>query len=153
MDADIVAEVGLSHAGPICDALAPSYYVDAEAIREAVRATSSFNVIHLGTMIKVDVFISKGRPYDKQMLSHRKAHSLDATSGAVVFSVAAPEDVLLGKLQWFRSGGDVSQQQWGDALGILEVVGERLDLQYLRRWGSALGVSDLVDQALRDAEL
>jgi len=60
----------------------------------------------------------------------------------------SPEDTVLAKLEWFRLGGEVSDRQWRDVLGVLKVQGERLDLVYLRRWAAALRIADLLEQAL-----
>src|SRR2546430_10959420 len=37
--------------------------------------------------------------------------------------VATREDVVLQKLRWFRLGDGVSDRQWQDTLGVLEVAG------------------------------
>jgi hypothetical protein len=65
--------------------------------------------------------------------------------------VATPEDTLLAKLEWYRSGGEVSERQWRDVLGIMMVQGNKLDLAYLRQWAKELKVSDLLERALLDA--
>ena len=65
--------------------------------------------------------------------------------------VATPEDTVLHKLRWFRDGGEVSQRQWMDAVGVLEVQVDRLDREYLARWARELGVSDLLERALGEA--
>ena len=54
---------------------------------------------------------------------------------------------MLAKLLWYREGGEVSERQWRDVLGILAVSGEGLDRVYVRRWAGELGVSDLLEQA------
>ena len=51
-------------------------------------------------------------------------------------------------LEWYRLGGQVSVRQWRDALGVLGVQGERLDVAYMRNMAVELGVSDLLERAL-----
>jgi len=53
--------------------------------------------------------------------------------------VKSAEDTVLRKLQWYRAGGEVSDRQWSDVLGILMAQGDRLDQSYLRQWADALG--------------
>jgi hypothetical protein len=62
------------------------------------------------------------------------------------------EDTVLRKLQWYRDGGEVSDRQWSDVLGILMAQGGRLDEGYLRQWSDALRLSDLLDRALRELQ-
>jgi hypothetical protein len=62
--------------------------------------------------------------------------------------VVSPEDIILAKLSWFRAGGEVSDRQWGDVLGVVRVQGDRLDITYLRKWSEWLCVTDLLDKAL-----
>lgn len=59
-----------------------------------------------------------------------------------------PEDILLQKLRWFRLGGETSDRQWRDVVGIVRVQGPSLDRRYLRDQAPALGVADLLDRAL-----
>lgn len=65
--------------------------------------------------------------------------------------VATPKETLLAKLEWYRNGGEVSERQWRDVLGIMMVQGNKLDLAYLRQWAKELKVSDLLERALLDA--
>jgi len=50
-------------------------------------------------------------------------------------------------------GGEVSERQWRDVLGVLKIQDERIDRDYLRQWASHLNVSDLLEQALVEAKL
>lgn len=58
------------------------------------------------------------------------------------------EDIVLAKLDWFRLGGEVSERQWRDILGVLKTQREALDVDYLRQWAQLLGVADLMERAL-----
>lgn len=57
---------------------------------------------------------------------------------------------MLAKLEWFRKGGEVSDRQWADVVGVLK-TSPGLDHQYLQRWSAELGVSDLLEKAVEDA--
>jgi hypothetical protein len=150
VDADLVADLRLKHAEPLARALSDAFYVDAESIRDAIRHQSSFNVIHLETMFKVDVFVLKERPFDASQFARRSAHVV-ATDPERTAYIASAEDTILAKLEWYRKGGEVSEQQWRDVLGVLKVQSDRLDYDYLRQWAAQLGVADLLERAVNEA--
>jgi hypothetical protein len=151
VDADVVAALRAGHVAPFVASLAGSYYLDANRIGAAVQARRSFNVIHLETLFKVDVFVAKGRPFDQEALKRARLDALEDAPTARRFRVATPEDTVLAKLEWFRAGGEVSERQWTDVVGVLRAVGNGMDLAYLRLWAPSIGVADLLEKALRDA--
>lgn len=102
-------------------------------------------------MLKIDVFILKSRPFDQEAFRRTRQEKLTEDSSPI--SIVSAEDVILNKLEWYRMGGEVSDRQWGDVLGVLKVQGTNIDLPYLRRWAAALNVADLLEQALDDAGL
>jgi len=65
---------------------------------------------------------------------------------------ASPEDTILSELGWCRMGGEVSDRQWRDILGIMKTRAGELDLDYLRQWANDLKVHDLLKRALQEAE-
>jgi len=150
MDVDIVANVEAGQVDRFVEVLETDYYIDAGMIREAIRRSTSFNLVHLETMIKIDVFIAKDQPYDSEAFARRQADTLDEES-CRKFYLSSPEDVVLNKLQWYQKGGSVSEQQWKDVLGVLKVQGNKLDLEYLKYWASRLNISDLLTRSFDDA--
>lgn len=110
----------------------------------AVERRSSVNLIHHDTAIKVDLFVAGGSPLDQLQLDRR----LRVEVGDGALYVHPPEDILLQKLRWYRLGGEVSDRQWRDALGIVLVQGARLDREYLARHSVTIGVDDLVVRIL-----
>ena len=151
LDVDVAAELLPQHVAPLVAALAREYYVSGDRVRDAVDARRSFNAIHLATMMKVDVFTSKQRAFDRSLFDRLKPEFLDVAGTSIPYPVPRAEDVVLLKLDWFRAGGEVSERQWADVLGVLRVSGGEIDREYLGRWAAELGVGDLVEQALRDA--
>ena len=151
LDADLVAELKPQHVDPLASCLQSEYYIPVGILRSAVATRSSCNFIHLGTMFKVDVFVSKGRPFDDQAASRARLELIAEGPDAPRFPVASAEDTVLAKLEWFRLGGETSERQWWDIVGVLKVAQEP-DRAYLRHWAGSLGVADLLERALADAD-
>jgi hypothetical protein len=149
LDADIVADLTPGQGLALRGALGAGFYADTEAIEEAIRSRRSFNVIHLRNMFKVDVFVVKDTPFDRE--SFQRARPLDL--GGKSLRVSTPEDTVLHKLFWFRKGDETSARQWGDVVGVLKVQGDRLDFAYVTRWAEHLGLVDLLQRACGEAGL
>ena len=151
VDADLVAALEESHAGALAAALAADFYVDEDMIREAIARQGMFNVIHNETAMKVDVYVLKRTPFDEESFRRRREDSFGDEPGSRTFVFGSAEDVLLYKLAWFRMGGEVSERQWKDVLGILRVQKNALDVAYLERWAVSLAVADLLARARSEA--
>jgi len=151
LDVDIVADMRLEHIMPLVAALSKEFYADDEMMKGAIEHHSSFNLIHYETAFKVDIFIRKLRAFDQMQLERRRT-SIISTDPEQSIYVASPEDVILSKLEWYRMGGETSERQWRDILGVLKTRAGELELDYLRKWAKELKVIDLLERALKDME-
>ncbi|MFA5835412.1 MAG: hypothetical protein WC837_00515 [Bellilinea sp.] len=149
LDVDIVADINPYQVPKFVSLLQSEFYIDGDMILDAIKHVSSFNLIHLESMFKVDVFILKQRPFDLNQMQRRIAQVVgDPIEEKVYFSTS--EDIILAKLDWFRAGGEVSERQWLDILGVLSVQGDRLDFNYLQKWAGILGVKDLLQKVRQE---
>ncbi len=151
-DVDLIAAVAGRHAAPLVAALGPEFYTDEPQINAAVLNQSSFNLIHLPTMAKVDVFVAWRTDFGRAQLARRQLKHVGRTDPLDLF-VTSAEDTVLAKLDWYRQGGGVSDRQWRDILGVLKVQAEALDRAYLSEWAPRLKVTDLLSRALEEAGL
>ena len=133
LDVDIVADIKAEQASDIYENLREEFYVDAEMILDAV-----------------DIFPLKHHPFDQQAFSRRLQKALSEDALHQVF-FATPEDILLHKLTWYKAGGEVSDRQWNDVLGVLKVQGDQLDMVYLKEWAEKLNVFNLLMKAIHEA--
>ena len=147
MDVDVVAELEPGQIDALADLLGGGWHADRVAMREAARSRRSFNLLHLETMFKVDVFVMPDAPWERSQMARREALRIGAAEQDVAY-FAAVEDVILAKLRWYRMGGEVSDRQWRDVLGVLALQAGRIDQDYLARWARSLQIADLLERAL-----
>lgn len=150
-DIDILADIKPEHAHPLYEALKEGFYVDELAMRTAIAQGSSFNAIHFDSVFKVDVFTAQNNEFATGQLDRRRLRRLSPDSEHSVY-VASPEDTILAKLRWYRSGNESSMNQWKDVLGVIAVMRDALDDAYLHAWAARLNVSDLLERALEEAK-
>jgi len=146
LDVDIVADLKTHHSAHLNQILEDQYYIDEDMINDAIRTNSSFNLIHLETMIKIDVFIHQDEPYPLAALQRIRKDTFEDTAN-VEFYFSSPEDIIIHKLQWYKMGGLVSERQWLDVIGVIKVQKDSLDKKYLERWSRKLGLSTLLKEA------
>jgi hypothetical protein len=153
LDADLVVHLRPGQIRTFVDLVQATYYVDEQMVRDAVERHSSFQLLHMETFFKIDLFVLKPNPYAQEAFRRRVQDTVSEDESVRAFFLASPEDIVLSKLDWYRMGGGVSERQWNDVLGVLKVQAGALDLHYLRHWAGQLGLSELLDRAFQDAGL
>jgi hypothetical protein len=138
-DADITVEPFEGHIQPFFDQVKESFYVSREAMIQAIRQRTSFNLIHFESAFKIDLFVRKDTAFELQLLQRTRPISFGG-SRARAFSFVSPEDIVLLKLRWYKEGGETSDRQWQDIVGVLAVQGASLEHSYLQKWAEVLGL-------------
>ena len=124
----------------------PDYYLDKEAMFDAIKSTGMFNLIDLKRGDKVDFWLLSNDPFDQSRFNRRIRESLN---GDHVY-VSSPEDTILMKLKWAKMAGG-SEKQFKDCLRIYEVQHRVLDYAYLKTWAAKLNVVDLLQRIFDEA--
>lgn len=120
-------------------------------IKDAILNRSSFNLVHLETAVKVDIFIHKNSPHQNSALGRKQTDTFTDEAVKTVFYFSSPEDIIVSKLILFDKGGRVSERQWLDITGVIKVQGDLLDKDYLKTWSAALRITGLLEKAFDDA--
>lgn len=149
-DSDIITEMRTEHIPPFVSSLQNEFFIDEEMVADSIQHNSSFNIIHRETMFKVDIFIPRPRPFQQSQFARAQRQTFELGT-EISANFASPEDTILSKLEWYRLGGEVSDRQWRDILGVMKTRAGELDLDYLRKWANELNVPDLLERALKES--
>jgi hypothetical protein len=146
-DLDLVVALEARDVEPLVSDFEADFYIDADAVREAVRSQHLLNLMHLESGIEVDMIVRKASEYRQVEVARRKPVSLAGVDTWIV----SREDLVLSKLAGARDSS--SEMQLRD---VRLLVGEPLDTNYLaglgdqpRRRGAARegnGVTDTSPQ-------
>ncbi len=143
-DLDFVVLLRVTDVEPFKTALGPDFEVDELALADAVRRKGSWNIFHLPTVTRVDLFVVKDGEYDAEEFFRRRAYEVAPGRRLVLKS---PEDSVLRKLLWFQAGGEQNSQQFRDVVEVLRVQGRALSEPYLATWARKLGIEPLLERA------
>lgn len=150
IDADMLVALADEHIMPLIAALEADFYVSEFAARDAIKRRSMFNVIHLATSFKVDLYVLPEAPFERQELSRRQPRRFSDEDERELFMVTA-EDLVISKLRWYELGERVSERQWRDLVGLLEVRCAELDWSYLKSWTEHFKLAGLLERARRES--
>jgi hypothetical protein len=144
-DLDLVVDLSANRVGEFHAAVAKQFYADEQAMLDALRLGRSFNLIHLDSGFKIDLFAASGHPLGREQLAHSRQVTTALLGGDPMdVTVTSAEDIVLAKLLWYRGGGEVSERQWNDLLNLARTQKDRLDRAYLDAQAARLGVGDLL---------
>ena len=144
-DVDVVAALRPQHVPAFVRGFPPAeFYIEPEAVSEAIASAGQFNIVHPGSGLKVDVYVNPDTPYDRERLARRQ--KLPIAAGVDAY-FARPEDVILYKLLYYRQGRSTVHLR--DIDGILRVSGAELDHEYLSAWLERLGLTGIWDEFRR----
>jgi hypothetical protein len=146
-DIDLVVALSTGDVDGLFVAFDPrDYELSRRAIDEAIRLGSMFNLLEYSSGGKVDFWLLTDSPFDRSRFTRKQ----QAEILGLRVKISTPEDTILAKLCWADESGG-SEKQLGDARGILELQGSRLDLDYIDTWAVRLGVEPLWKQIQSDA--
>jgi hypothetical protein len=151
-DVDFIASLSPGHSAKFATNLGQEFYADENDIRTALQRGRSFNLIHMPTAFKIDIFPAI-EDFHHAQLEHATIATFDFFGQQITCRVVSAEDVFLAKLRWYRLTGNSSERQWNDLSGVVAVSGEALDRQYLTSWAAKLGVTDLLEKALSESPI
>jgi len=152
-DIDLVSDISEQSVNILVERLRNEYFIDGDMIRDAIKSKSSFNLIHLKTMMKLDIFILQDDLFHKNTNQRKIKDTLDEDENSLKIFLSSPEDVILSKLVWFLNSNEVSERQWMDVLGVIKVQGGILDLEYLKYWATELRIDKQLKKAFAECDI
>ena len=94
-----------------------------------------------GCRNKINFILTRNEPWHAGQVSRRRRVTFGSGEQALSGFVAAPEDVILGKLWYYSEGG--GDRHLRDIAGILRVTGDGIDRAEVERWAGQLGYLDI----------
>lgn len=139
IDVDMVVDIPYGLVTRFCESFpSPEFYVEPDAVRQAIRQGGQFNLIQSTTSDKIDFMIVQYGTHQEGQLDRRQ--QLPVLPGCEAY-VAAPEDIIISKMQYYKEGG--SEKHLRDITGILKISGEDVDREYVTRWAGQLDLMEI----------
>ena len=135
-DIDMVIEFEGRNPETFFTLFSKDFYIDFEAVKNAVMGDGMFNIIHREGVVKVDLIVRKKEKYRKVEFERRKRLQMEGFSLYVV----SPEDLILSKLYWAKDS--LSEMQIKDVQNLMKTNTE-LDWPYLQLWVERLKLQNI----------
>ena len=137
--------------------LQDQYIVELEEIAQVFHEGTSLSLIHLDTLMKIDVILPHTPGFDETMQARVEPLLIDDRYAP--FPLASALEMVAWKLarcakELARSSdGMINDAEWNDVLGVMKVQGTQLDIAQLTYWTQVLNAGHLLPLALNDAGL
>ena len=151
VDIDIAIELDAEQLTALVERVRPTFYVPEQDARRALRERDSFNLIHNEIGMKVDLFVLGDGVLDVAQVERRVSVPIPSSQPAELW-VTSPEDQILRKLDWYRTGSEVSDRQLRDVTSLISLNRGALDNDYLSTTAESVGLSELLDRARGHAD-
>lgn len=156
-DIDLVVDLWNCSVSSLCTSLTQHYVIEERMIQQAMLRYTSFSLIHLDSLMKIDVIIPKSDTFDTAMRPLVREYTLDKQYPP--FRVASVYEMILFKLQRYHSheqaypGRLMDDAEWNDIVGMLKVQGPFLDQVLLAWWVKKLRIEMTWQKAITDTGL
>jgi hypothetical protein len=132
-DFDFVVHLQHKDIAGLTECFKEGYYCDGDAVKDAIKNKSMFNIIDHKSGYKADFIILKNEQYRINEFERRKTVPF---LGMEIFLVS-PEDLILSKLIWIQQSK--SSLQIEDIKSLLEL--DNLDNAYIKKWAGELKIN------------
>lgn len=147
-DIDILINIKPSNVVALLAAFSSDrFYIDGDAIREAMKHEGMFNLIDTLSGDKVDFWILTSTLFDLSRFSRR----IRITILGMSMYISTPEDTILMKLNWSKLSGG-SRKQTDDALRVYELQYQFLNMEYINDWVKKLDLYQQWNDLISGAE-
>lgn len=156
-DIDLVVDLHERSFPTLLALLKQHYILDEDPADKALQKRTTFQMIHLDSLMKVDLIFPKTDAFNTSMRQCVGRHTL--RDGYPPFPIASASEMILFKLQRYqrdertRTDGMRDDAEWNDILGMLKVQGQTLDLALLERWAGKLDMTHTLHRAFVDTGL
>jgi hypothetical protein len=154
-DVDLIVDLRNCPVSSLSTTLMQHYLFEESVIRQAILRHSSFSLLHLNSLMKIDVIVPKFDAFDIAMRPHIREYILDKHYSP--FCVASVYEMILFKLQRYHRHEQaypdrlMDDTEWNDIVGMLKVQGPLLDQGLLIQWVERLDIAMIWQKATSDA--
>jgi hypothetical protein len=143
-DIDYVVELGKKDIPRVIRALqslSPDFSFDKDAMREAIEKRHMFQILHLPTVLKFNIWLLKENDsFDVSRFKRRKTMKILEQN----MVLASAEDTILQKLRWYKDAE--IEKHIVDAAFVYQIQKRNLDIKYLQLWAKQLSLTKFLIQ-------